>query len=226
MTGVNAVSLGHRFFSLSATLGVGLFVLGPASATPVNIPAPLVLCAPAPDAVGILRSIGLQSPGSARLRKLLGQTIHLRATSFDYEVAGGGLVGATGIHVLPPGEVRLQGCRLLGATTVVLRDIHTLPGAYIAGLGAAIAYRTTFAWPGNRVDLNDPTMAVYIAAENMAVFVTLVGAAKIPSLECFEEDYRVDIPTLIVRPFDGCVEGHPPNGLLRQNQLPAPNTPR
>jgi len=186
---------------------------------------PLNLCVPAPDATGILRAVVGANPAPDQLRLLLRQNVAVRVTPAGYAVSSGGTGAMVPARLPPAGDPRRAACSLLGMTTVLLRDVSSLPGELLAAYGAVASFRTTFTWPRGAADLEDPTTALFMTRYDAYTGITIVAPPKTRQLGCFEESYRVDIPSLVVRPYEGCAEGHPPSGLPRFNDLPPPNTP-
>jgi len=204
---------------LAFAAGVTVFPQAVQAAVPLN------LCVPAPDATGILRAVVAANPTADQLRPLLLQAVHVRVTPSGYAVSSGGADATVPARLPPPGDPRRAACSLLGMTTVLLRDVPSLPGEFVAAYGAVASFRTTFTWPRGAADLEDPTTALFLTRHDAYTLVTIVAPPKTRQLGCFEESYRVDIPSLVVRPYEGCVEGHPPSGLPRFDDLPPPNTP-
>lgn len=207
--------------------GVCLAIAGAVTVFPQTTQAavPLNLCVPAPDATGILRAVVGANPTPDQLRPLLRQTVVIRVTSSGYVVRSGGTDAMVPPQLPPPDDPRRAACSLLGMTTVLLRDVPSLPGEMLAAYGAVASFRKTFTWPRGAADLEDPTTALFMTRYDAYTGVTIVAPPRTRQLGCFEESYRVDIPSLIVRPYEGCVEGHPPSGLPRFDELPPPNTP-
>lgn len=201
-----------------ALMGTGLPCLGAAADTPA-----LNLCLSAPDGAQLLR---IASPPNAGLRDLIQDRITVRATVAGALVASGrgnGTIAAPA--AVPPS--RQSGCATLG-NVVGLRDVSTIPGSVVAAYGAVVAFRRHFTWPRGAADLDDPATAVRLTVVDPSapyVGVAIITTPKAPSLGCFDETYRVDIPSLIVRPYEGCVEGHPASGLPHWRDLPPPNAP-
>ncbi|GEM_PF-3153594 len=207
--------------------GVCLAIAAGVAALPQTAQAaiPLNLCVPAPDATGILRAVVAADPTADQLRPLLLKDVHVRVTPSGYAVSSGEAEATVPARFPPHGDPRRAACALLGTTTVLLRDVPSLPGELLAAYGAVASFRTTFTWPRGNADLEDPTTALYLTRHDAYTLVTIAAAPKTRQLGCFEESYRVDIPSLVVRPYEGCVEGHPPSGLSRFEDLPPPNTP-
>jgi hypothetical protein len=204
---------------LAIAAGVTVFPQTAQAAVPLN------LCVPAPDATGILRAVVGANPTVAQLPRLLLKDVHVRVTPSGYAVSSGGADATVPARHPPPGDPRRAACSLLGMTTVLLRDVPSLPGELLAAYGAVASFRTTFTWPRGAADLEDPTTALFLTRHDTYTLVTIVAPPKTRQLGCFEESYRVDIPSLAVRPYEGCVEGHPPSGLPRFEDLPPPNIP-
>ena len=208
-------------FLFAAAIAAGVTVF------PRTAPAavPLSLCVPAPDATGILRAVVAVNPAPDQLRPLILQNVNVRVTPSGYAVSSHGAQATVPAQLPPPGDPRRAACSLLGMTTILLRDAPSLSGELLAAYGAVASFRTSFTWPRGAADLDDPTTSVFLTRQDGYVAVTIFAPPRTPALGCFEESYRVDIPTLIVRPYEGCVEGHPPSGLPHFKNLPPPNTP-
>ncbi len=81
-------------------------------------------------------------------------------------------------------------------------------------------------WPRGSVNVEDPSSEVFLTQYERFAKVTILAAYKPFTVGCAgEESYRVDFPSLIVRPYEGCIEAHGPSGLPHFNELPSPNTP-
>jgi len=208
-------------------VAAALVAFSPASAE-VGPSTTFNLCASAPDTAGIFGAVAGQNPTIERLRGLIDQTVSIRVTASGYEITSGGIVSTTASHYPPRSEPRRGPCSGLGPTTVVLSEIPTIPGEVLATYGAVRAFRKSFTWPSGAANLDDLTTEVRfakIANNNASIFVGIAPAPKPLDLTCIDEHYRVDIPSLIVRPYEGCVEIHSPSGLPRLSDLPPPNTP-
>lgn len=93
---------------------------------------------------------------------------------------------------------------------------NTISAPYIAAFNLVQSYRAAHLWPLGPANLNSPSTGVIL--ENYGqryVIVMLVDNSVKQDAEgkrilgCSgSEYYRVDKTTLVVSPFDGCVEGH------------------
>jgi hypothetical protein len=204
---------------LAIAAGFTVFPQTAQAAVSVNV------CMPAPDATAILRAVVAANPTVDQLRPLLRQSLSVRVTSSGYAVSSGGAAAEVPAQLPPPGDPRRPACSLLGMTTVLLRDVPSLPGELLAAYGAVASFRTTFTWPRGAADLRDPTTALFLTKYDAYTTVAIFAPPRTRQLGCFEETYRVDIPSLVVRPYEGCVEAHSPSGLPRFDDLPPRNAP-
>lgn len=182
--------------------------------------APPVLCVPAADAMGILRVLQLR-PGILSQRAVT-QAIAIRSTRTDYAISWNGVVAAIPRRFVDPSDRRRHPCGASVSRIVSIGDVGAVPEEYFAALGAVVAFRSRQPWPGIAVDFSDPTSELRIAALDRSLVIDASRGVEPLTLGCFSETYRVDVPSLLVRPFDSCPEAHPPTGLPRFGDLPPP----
>jgi hypothetical protein len=180
-----------------------------------------ILCIPGPEAAALLRAFGK----STFDRGALAETVSVSATATDYEMRVGTVRAVIPRSWPAPGEKRRLACDYHATVIKDLNITSTFPETYLQALGAALVYRSTHPYPNVTANMEDATTDVLLTAVVSAVDIGISEGAPPSNLACRTESYRVDIPSFIVRPFDGCAEGHTPTGLPRPETLPPPNTP-
>jgi hypothetical protein len=158
------------------------------------------------------RSYGDAPGGSAAVRSFRG----------DFELRWQGRVSAIPYGAAAPARYRAP-CSDPDARLQTIHDVSSIPSVYILASRAVEQYRGQHAWPGTPVNTRESGSDVRFVRWDGAVVVTLTRPTLPSSLGCFSETYRVDVPSLAVRPFDSCPEAHPATGLPRFNELPAPS---
>jgi hypothetical protein len=204
-------------------LVLALFVGGTTSIANADIEPAVNLCVSTADASGILDVLSTDT--NEHVSDLIGQSVQIRATSSGYEIEAAGKSSSSLSHYPPPTEARRGPCTAFGPTSSVLRGTTIIPGDIFAAYNAVLTFRKTFMWPRGVADISDLTTEVRFTKYADYAGVSIMPAPKQPQLGCLGETYRVDLPSLTIRPYDGCIEAHPPSGLPHFNELPPPNSP-
>jgi hypothetical protein len=184
-----------------------------------------VFCVPAADASGIIDAVAPGAQSIEMLRGLLGLTFGIRIVQSTYVLNRNGVIANAPLHSPSPSDSRKRACTAIRGGTVLLNETNQIPGDILAAFEAVIVHRKDVSWPRQPVDASDPTTSVSLWRYPMYVLVGLERAYVPSSGGCDEETYRVDVPSLIVRPFESCIEAHKPSGLPQLDELPTPNTP-
>jgi hypothetical protein len=97
---------------------------------------------------------------------------------------------------------------------------NQIPIEYIAAFTAVEAFRQNHVWPLGAANLDDPSTGAIVESYTPRYYIVIFADSSArqagnENLGCAGiEYYRVDAQTLVVSPYDGCVEGH-------QHLLPA-----
>ncbi|HTD33290.1 MAG TPA: hypothetical protein VK665_06500, partial [Candidatus Elarobacter sp.] len=115
-------------------------------------------------------------------------------------------------------------CLSYAPGTVLLSSASSVAGATFSAIAAALAFRATSVWPGQKAAHPDQAgSTVYVEARGAYVYVKFYDD---PSLAggldgcAGEEFYRVDPRTYHVLPYNGCLVGGNSLHLPRIDELP------
>jgi len=163
-------------------------------------------CGGANQLAAVAQAVASEPTSAAALRELSAKSVQIVPGAEGLDVKA----GERHMTVKTTASVSHATCSVVRPGTSVLLPSGTLPGANVAALAAALAYRRSFAWPLGAAHLDQGGTSVYLQTRGRYLFVSIIdNPSQTHQLGCSgDEYYRVDSQSFAVLPFDGCVEGH------------------